>query len=168
MSEKKATRTVSTKRLEDIRTRKGLSVHQFLAEMQVTATENPTMNFQECITAYAKANSLRGGNGTDSDPVKDALRATMPTLNETKGCEVTLIRQHKDDAGNYINKYSVTCKLDTGVNNTLWCEVNGNQMNYGIQNITVGSCALVGPTSPAADSVETDKVYETHMDEVDF
>lgn len=167
MSEKKKTRTVSTRRLEDIRTRKELSTVDFLTEIAKHCQENdPSMNFQEAITAYAKDNSLRGtSSSTESDPVKDAIRATFPTLDVTKDCEVTLIRQRKENE----NKYTVSCKLSTGVTNTMWCEINGSNMTYGVQKITVGSCPLVGYEESTTDTVETDsghgeEVYEPHKD----
>ena len=164
MSETK-TRAVSLSRLETIQSRQGMNTCDFLdAVCNHIRNENPSMTLKEGLTSYARQNSLRTPGGSSQDPNKVAIRNTVPTLDITKDCEVNLIRQHKDNS----NRYSTTCKLPTGATNTIWCELAGDHMTYGIKDITIGTCALVGHTTPSTDTVDSDITTPQNVEEISF
>jgi len=132
-NQKKA-RTVAATRLEAIRVGKELSTYDMLHSIADTCEENPDMTYGEAVTAWAKANPLRGngGGGTKDDPERNFINTHFPTLEQ--GGTVTNIRKNKTTG-----IYSVTCELAIGTKQTFTCEFTEDKVSWGIQTFEIGN-----------------------------
>lgn len=135
-------RTVSTARLERMRTSKSLTVVSMCNAFKEISLANPNLNLQECLTEWANQNGRSSTGGSKSD---DPRRAKITSIAKTLpyGGEVKRIQS----ARNEDDKYIATVELESGAKSKMWFSFTDTNVSWGIG----GSPAQLGSEPIAAN-----------------